>query len=44
MNADGVDIFNEANCDLVILSIADNLEFELLPAEDALFNEDLSDE
>ena len=39
-----VDVFDEADGDLVALGVADDLELELLPAEDALFDKHLTDQ
>ena len=42
MNADRVDIFNEAHCDDIVFGVADYLELKLLPTADTLLNEHLS--
>ena len=44
VDAHWVDIFNEANGDDVVFSIAHDFELELFPAGDAFFNEDLTNE
>ena len=44
MYSEGIDILDEADCDHLSLSIADNLELELFPAEDRLLNKHLSNE
>ncbi len=44
MDAHGVYIFNKADRDHVVVRIADDLELELLPAEDRLLDEDLVDQ
>ena len=43
MNADRVDILDEAYCDYVVLSISYNFELELFPTADGLFYEYLVD-
>ena len=43
MNADGVEVFHGADGDGVALGVADDFEFNLFPAADAFFNEDLVD-
>ena len=42
MYAEGVDIFDEAYCYHVALAVTDNLKLKLFPAENRLFNKDLS--
>ena len=44
MDPHRVDVFDEADGDLVALFVADDFEFELLPAEDALFDQHLADQ
>ena len=41
MHADGVDVFDKANGDLVVIGIADNFKLKLFPAEDTFFNKNL---
>ena len=43
MNADRVDVFHRADGDDVALGVADDLKLDLLPAGDALLNQDLGD-
>ena len=43
MHADRVDVFHRADGDDVSLGVADDLELDLLPAGDALLNQDLGD-
>ena len=44
MNADGVDIFDKADSNLVVFCVTNNLKLKLFPAAYALLNENLSDE
>ena len=43
MNADGVDIFDKANGDDVVLSVSYDFKLKLFPAADALLNKHLTD-
>jgi len=43
MDAHGIDIFDEADSDHLVFFVADHFQFQLLPAEDGFFNQDLSD-
>ena len=43
MHANGVQVFHGADGDAVVSSVADNLEFDFLPAGDAAFNQALAD-
>ena len=43
VDADRVEVFHGADRDDVALAVANNLELNLLPARNALFNEDLGD-
>ncbi len=44
MHAHGVDVLDEADRDHLVLRVADDLELELLPAENGLLDQDLADE
>ena len=44
MDAHRVDVFDEADGDLVALLVADDFEFKLFPAEHALFDQHLADQ
>ena len=44
VDADGVDVLDEADGDHVVVLVADHLQLQLLPAEDGLLDEDLVDE
>ena len=44
MNAYGIDVFNETDGDFLTFGIADNFEFEFLPAQHALFDQHLTDQ
>ncbi len=40
----GVDVLDEADGDLLVLGVADDFQFELLPAQDRFLDQDLADE
>ena len=39
-----IDVLDEADGDLLALGVADDLQLQLLPAEDGFLDQDLSDE
>ncbi len=43
VNAHGIDVFDEADGDHLVLGVADHLQFQLFPSEDRFFDEDLAD-
>ena len=47
MHADGVDVFDKANGDFIVVGITDNFKLELFPAEDTfclLYTSDAADD
>ena len=44
MNAERIDVFDEADRDHVALGVADNFELELFPAENGFLNKNLSND
>jgi len=44
VHAHGVDVLDEADRDLLLLRVPDDLELQLLPADDRLLDQDLSDQ
>ena len=42
MHADGVDVFNKANGNLVVVGITDNFKLKLFPAEDTFLDKNLT--
>ena len=43
MHADGINVFDEADGNHLVLRVPNNLNFKFLPAKDRLFNKDLVD-
>ena len=43
MNSHGIHIFDEADCDFLAGCVADDLQFQFLPADHALFHQNLMD-
>ena len=42
MHADGVDVFDKANGDFIVVGITDNFKLELFPAEDTFLDKNLT--
>ena len=42
MNAHGIDIFDKADCDHIVVRVPDDLQFQFLPSQDGFFYQNLS--